>query len=501
MKLKMPRPWFLLVICAVGLVGGYLGGRFAKSPIKSARPAAARQSVPARAPDAAAPLHSQDSAETLLVLDDPALYGRLALWLLDASETDISAFWQNYRQRKSPNYKITLLIFIHWTRLNPQAAIAAAGNDDIQPWRAWAIHDPAAALAAAGSKHLQTVIDAIAEFHPKWLQTHFDQLPDACKTAAISALRSSTDTSDPMTFMAFAQKCGDAEMVGSAFRALVTHDALAAWDWIAQNPALASENFGSRAGAMEYLIQVMKPSQMQDLERIAALTPPGHMKRKIEAKIFAHRVTIDPEAALAEAIATKAPRIAAQRLAEVGKTFIHANPEKAFQAAKALFSICPGAADQPILITYPGCQRDTVDDSLSHEAYQFLTGLSAKNPARTLEMILPSTTNPQNSVIFSYFTYTWAERDLPSYAGWVNQQTDPLVREPAAWQIVDRFSKIQQYDQALDWALALSETRNNRPGLIYGEWEKSNPQEAQAWLESAKLPADRKALLKKGGTP
>jgi ferric-dicitrate binding protein FerR (iron transport regulator) len=82
----------------------------------------------------------------------------------------------------------------------------------------------------------------------------------------------------------------------------------------------------------------------------------------------------------------------------------------------------------------------------------------------------------------------------------VNQQTDPRVREPAAWLIVSRLSTQQQYGEALDWAMTLSAPKNNRPGQIYQEWKESNPQEAQAWLKSANLPADRKALIEKGGS-
>ncbi len=493
------------MLCVAGLVCGYLGGRLAKFSSSPARPTVAAKPVPARAPDATAALpaalHSQDSAETLLTLDEPTLYGCLALWLLDTGEPEISAFWQNYRQRKTPDHKITHLIFFHWTRVNPQAAVAAVGIEDDRPWRAWAINDPDAALAAAAdSTHLQTVMNAIAEFHPKWLRTHFDQLPDASKTAAISALRSFADTSDPMTFLEFARKCGDEEMVGSAFRALATKDPLAAWDWIGQNPALVTQTFGGNGGAMEHLIQTMKPWQMKDLERLAALTPPGDLKRKIEAKIFEQLVTTDPEAALAEAKATKAPRIAAQRLAEVGKSFIDSNPEKAFETAAALFAICPGAADRPLLITYPGCERDTVEDGLSSETYRLLAGLSAKDPARTLEMILPGTPQPNESGMFSYLTNTWAQRDLPTYTGWVNQQTDPLVREPAARLIVSQLARKQQYGGALDWAMTLNAPQNSRPDSIYQNWNASHPQEAQAWLKSAKLPADRKALIEKGGS-
>ena len=226
------------------------------------------------------------------------------------------------------------------------------------------------------------------------------------------------------------------------------------------------------------------------------LTPPGELKRKIEAKLFMQLVTTDSEAALAEA---KATRIAAQRLAEVGQTFIHSNPEKAFETAETLFSISPGAADGTIQLTYGGCLSDTIADESPGEIYHFLTGLSAKDPARTLEMILPGTPDPPNSGTFSFLTNTWAESDLLAFTGWVNRQTDPLIREPSARLIASRLAGKQQYAEALDWAMSLSAPQNNMPNSIYREWSQSNPQQAQAWLKSAKLPADRRAFLEKGG--
>ena len=141
-----------------------------------------------------------------------------------------------------------------------------------------------------------------------------------------------------------------------------------------------------------------------------------------------------------------------------------------------------------------------MDGSSSNETYQLLAGLSAKDPARTLEMILPGTPDPQKSGTFSFLTSTWAERDLATYAAWVNQQADPLVRDPAARLVVSGLTTQQQYGEALDWAMTLNKPQDSRPGMIYREWKESHPQEAQAWLESAKLPADRKALLEKGGS-
>jgi hypothetical protein len=275
-------------------------------------------------------------------------------------------------------------------------------------------------------------------------------------------------------------------------------DPLAAWEWLQQNPALAMKTLGGKDYAMEFLFTGMNPSQTQDFERIAAMTPPGAVKREMEARLFNQLVTRDAGAALAEAKATKAPLIAARRLAQVGKALVHSNPEKAFEAAAAIFAISPGAMDEPVKVTYPGGATTWAEES-AQEIYSLLGGLGAKDPARTLEMALPAITEPAKSGTFSYLTTTWAERDLAGYTQWVNRQNDPRVREPAARLVVSRLSVDRQYGEALEWALSLDAPQNSRPDSIYRKWKEEDPQEARQWLESADLSAERKWLIEKGG--
>lgn len=505
--MKRNRPLLVAALIAAGLLCGVMGRMLVgqtrapahlEIPSRSATRAAETVPPAEQTPE----LRSTDTAETLLALDDSALYGRLALWLLDADEAAISAFWPNYQRWENPDYQIRRLLFMQWTRLNPQAAIAAAGEaDQRNAWQAWACNDPEQALAAAtvaGRVETTHVIESIAQFHPKWLRAHFDQLSEHNKEIAIYCMRGHAETSDPMAVMEFARKCGDDEMVGSAFRSLAKSDPFAAWEWLQQNPALAMKTLGGRDYAMEFLFMGIKPTQLKDFEKIAAMTPPGAVKRGMEARLFDQLVTSDSEAALAEAKATKAPLIAAQRLAQVGVAFVHSNPEKAFEAAAAIFAISPGAMDQPIKVTYPGGAVTWSDES-AQGIYTLLTGLSTKDPARTLEMVLPGVADPTKSGTFSFLTATWAERELVGYTNWVNQQADPRIREPAARLVVSRLSVDHQYGEALEWAMSLSEPQNSRPESIYRKWSENNPQEAQNWLESAILSTEQKLMVEKGG--
>lgn len=483
---------------ATGLVCGIAGRRLCEAkPAAQPGPPTRVDAIlsPAAQP---AEIRSRHTAESLLARPAGDLYGDLALWLLDADEAEISALWQDYRLRPNPDDAIIRLMFLHWTRLDPRAAIAGEEDQEWQAWCAWALHDPESALAAV-SKHLSAVMETIAEFHPKWLRAHFHEFSDDQKSAAISAMRNITDTSDPTAAMEFARKCGDEALVGTALRALIEKDPVSAWDWIERNPAQANKVFGGGDSAMEFLIQSIAPEQRDDLERIAALTPPGALKRQMEAKQFKQLVIDDPDTALAEAKATKAPRIAAQRLAEVGKTFLHANTEKAFETAETLISLDPAARAQAIEVRYPDGKEEVWPDDGPPEIWRFLSGLSIKDSTRTLGLILPGTPDPEESAFFESLTSSWAERDLAAYTAWVNEQTDPLVREPAARQVVSGLLKLQQYGEALDWVMSMNQPEHCRPHAVYQRWRESHPQEAQAWLASAKLPPERKAMIEQGG--
>jgi hypothetical protein len=192
-------PFFLILgLSGAGLLSGLAARRLTLEPataalkpppVETTTPAAVKtpQSSDSKASKSAPPLgerrRSVDTLETLATLDGGSLYARLADWLMDASEQDIAAYWATYQNGKRTN-DLTDLVFLNWTRLNPQAAIAATagGKDEHYAWWAWACHDPKASLAAAiatNPDRVNNVTWGIGEFHPEWLRAHFKELPES----------------------------------------------------------------------------------------------------------------------------------------------------------------------------------------------------------------------------------------------------------------------------------------------------------------------------------
>lgn len=439
-------------------------------------------------------LRSSDTLETLLALDDASLYSRLALWMMDAGKEDIEGFWQAYRQRKNRSNDINDLVFINWTRLDPQAAIAAAKGtaDEHYAWWAWACHDPKGSLTAAIAENkdrVNNVAWGIGEFQADWLMKHFDEIPESGRSNALRGLTKWDDTDKPLEVLEFLKK-HDGGFNQGIFATLTRKDPWAAYDWIRNNESTIDRYYGSSDSAMQQLVKTMGETQPDALERLIAQTPSGNAKRQMESVLFDNLLKTDPEAALAQAESTKAPRIAAERLAAVGLAVVRSDPDKAMELTKKLFDAYPDALNATVWVRYPN--GATGSGSSIRQVEDLVDGLMESRPDKLLEM-LPAKTgdNRSGGRAFSELAGKWADRDLAGFTNWVNTRTDPEVRDRAAGIVVDQLAQQHQYEEAVEWAMSSEKTKGSLFNVFY-QWNRTNPAEAGAWLESADIPADKK---------
>ena len=510
----------LPALCAAGLLSGFAARRLATGHPGSApgRDAAGPAAGDAAGKISAAPAltgtqpgqaetpprHSTDTLETLAALDDGTLYGRLAAWLMDASEQDLAAYWESYRGKKKRNSDIAGLVFINWTRLSPRNAIAAvAGSKDEHfAWWAWASHDPQGSLAAAiaaNPERVENVASGIGEFHPGWLRDHLNQIPEAARGNAISGLRKWSDGENPLEALRFLKENAQGYDHGfdpGTFKALVRNDPWAAFDWIKENPALQTNRYGSGNGPMEILIATMSAEHPDDLERLAVRTPSGELKRKMEAALFENLLATDPAAALEQAKATDVPLIAAERLAKIGLSLVKSDPEQAFEMAKSIFAANPGKLNSETSIEYPNWGSSWGGSASA--ADELMSALLAKDPARIVAMAAQQGKAPATSQAFSNLASQWANQDLAGYTNWVNGQADPAIRDPAANFVISQLTELGQFSEATEWAMGSEKMRSSGylSNILY-HWKNADPEEATRWLESADLPAAEKTRLQK----
>jgi hypothetical protein len=513
------NPFLLLAgICAAGLLSGYavkrISGNSAAPPPPAdpaanglrARGGAAVEVSPATAAVlksvGQSTIRSSDTLESVKALDGADRYARLALWMVDASEPEIAAYWQHYRQQAKRENEITDLIFINWTRIDPRAATAAAKGtgDEHYAWWAWACHDPKGALEAAVAENpdrVNNVTWGIGEFHKDWLREHFDELPEDARNNALQGMAKWDDGEDPLATLEFLKEKGYGFHAG-IFKVLIRKDPWAAYDWIEANGSSVQSEYGGSFDAMATFVETVGEQYPDVLKRIADQAPSGEMKRQLEGVLFANLLKTDPEAAIEQARTTEAPVIAVQRLAAAGLSLIQTDPERAFELAADLFASDPDALSGTMSVETPGGGSGWGVGTPGVD--QLIDALVSKDPARAMAMNLswaseslpesvkgPITMPPNRE--FSLLAMKWAERDVAAYSEWVTGQQDPKVREPAAAALINQLQQGQQYDDAAAWAMSLEQSRFHQVQNVVMNWRQSSPEDALQWLENSQLPA------------
>lgn len=458
----------------------------------------------APAPAAARAVSHARSSETLaslIEITDWTLYGRLALWLLDADEAEIAAYWQHDRQLAPREPAIVQLLFIQWTRLNPQAALAAVAGteDEATAWWAWACHDPAAALASAIADHPSRVGDVargIGEFHPAWLRAHLADLPAAERGKAMMAMKRWNDDTAPLETLEFFRQHGS-PYAPESLAALIRKDPWAAYDWVLENAA--TSRFSGADKLVGLFVKNLSDQHPEVLQRLAKQAPSGALKLKLETAVFDLLLASDPAAALAEAKACKVPRIATQRLAAIGNTLVKTDPEQAFAIARELFAANPAALTQHDRTLY-GKGQSSGYRFMAPGLSDFLGGLMDSDPVRTMGLQNWIEKKPGSVVDnsgFSDLAAKWASRDLPEFGDWVNEQTDPAVRNAGAAVVIDQLRNKRQFAPALEWAARMQDARLTYLYSTFAVWQQTDQAAAVQWLDTADLHDNDKAYLRR----
>ncbi len=502
---KIPN-WLVLVgVCAFGCLAGFVARRVTSGTVAKHAAAESQENAHSSAPPSIPAIHardaprSTDTLETLAALDDAQLYPRLALWLADASEPDIAAFWSSYSKKEDSSEDIIQLIFLHWTRLDPQRAIAAGKeyDDESYAWWAWAYHDPQAALTAAiaadagDETDVDTVVEGICEFHPDWLLKNLDKIP-AEYLSSFGHAKCGSAIKDPLELLKFLKR-QDFDTDPEIYKALAREDPWTAIEWATQNPQDSSDPLLNPDDTLPTVIRALAEESPDELARIAERTPSGQAKLAMEAALFENLVKTDPAAALGQAKSATVPRTAAERYAALGLSVAQTDSAQAFQLAKDLLAACPNAMDLTAPIYTPDGE-ETVSLEIPGVSELF-SELMIRQPQQVMELIAALPQGSENDQ-FHPFSKQWIEQDFASYTNWVNQQIDPAIRESGAAHIVAALEQSHHYQEAAEWASSMNLSDNESLDGVLKKWREQDPDAPALWLENADLSPARKTTIR-----
>lgn len=466
-------------------------------------------------PPSAISLRSADTLETLKPLRGGELHARLALWLIDASPEDIAAFWDHYRTtltaddfrpptallavdgRGTGRIEVSELILYHWMRHDPLSAIAAAKRDreEYQAWQAWTAMDPQGAFDAAladGKRAVEEVARALGIYQASWLRQHLDELPEEARKIALEAI-TGNEGDDPAANLRFLAKHGYGFRPES-FAAAIRDDPWAAYDWVEY--LAKSDNGGQARVQREEFIRLAGEEHPEVIEALARATPEGALKRKMEDVLFRSRLGTDPEGAIQEALDTRAPAVAADRLAEAGKMLASTDPERAFELAKRMFDSCPDAFDTSITINHSG--GSTSYGGMPNEGPEFAKALMAVDPGRVLDLAVAGNNNSTRSSTFSHLLGMWSTADPEGLSAWADGQADDIHDAALYPLLLQSQDKGEFFDALNTMARIRGSHRRLYMESALTQWSATDPAAAANWLQSSGLPAaDIEALRKK----
>ncbi len=503
---------------AAGIGAGMWGGSPAASPLAAAEPVASGGTAKhggSNSRDTATqakvtlvkpgPLpKSTDTVESLLQLERGPLYARLGLWLLDASEEDMAAFWEGYYKREDPNDTIKDLLFTQWGKKNAAGMLAMARRTgcEVSAMWSWSLVDPEGMLAYVKGKDPRMSnygLRGLAYFHPELARKMLEEDPSLANTFEMEQLAEMLSKGDPKAQLDFMAKYRDSDYYSrQGLKKWAAKDPHGAFEWLCDH--------GGEEYTRREFLETVKQEHPEVLPEFAAMLPDGAQRRMIESAAFAHLAETDPDKAAEEAAKIQVPRLAAERLAVLGKTLAETDPARAFEILDDLFAKCPDAATRMTWTRYPDGSSGGGNSGVAGLT-EFLAALAGKAPEQTMQAMLDlEAQNPPqegqplyqpSGTASRQVAANWAATDFEGFTAWADAQATPALRDMGAGIASERLRNNGDFEGAVGWALRISnenEQRNALSGAV-SYWSSRSHDEAEEWFENADLPETTRTSL------
>lgn len=444
-----------------------------------------------------ADLRSTDTVDDLLAADRDELYSRLALWLVDASSDEMHDFYRRFIDHPNATTRSFDLLFVSWAAADPMGAIQAAeGTPQAHiPWWGWAKNQPLEAFRHAMESDrgkIEMVVMAIGQDNPELALSLLAQHPELPKNTGQSGLIHGLTRSDPEAALQFSMESGNFYET-RALESWLRDDPHAAFQWFIKNRSHYPDHYSHD----DTVIRSLSRENPAALAELAATTPPGDLRRKIEAALFEQLAATDPEKALAEARANPSPLIARERLAKLGVLKLESNPAAARAIFDELLALNPNPVASTISPHYPNGSSSSGGQTIA-EVNQLFTTLAKQDPEGTLtKIVFASGTTPAWNESGSVVASQWAATDPDAFATWIRRQTDENFQKHSAGILINQLSQDSDFEGALSHLDLMSE-RNQQSAAsnVIQRWQRIDPEAARAWAEDAGMMESMKHFFK-----
>jgi len=480
---------FLIASSVAGLVLGWQL-KVRSGPDAAAIPEGPAGPLPRKRREEPPQPKSSDGASAVHALPTGKLYERMALHLLEAKVEGFPAFYEEFQKRTDRSVELNQLLFIAWTRVDPEAAIEASrGTDDFEyAYWAWACHDPGAALASAQDRKegLENAVAGIGEFHPKWLADHWDMIPQEQRGLAIQGLMKWPDTQTPEVSIRLLLESNLGHFYGGESQTLLAfarQDPIRAYEMIKE----VSKSAKNRAAILDSFIASVGRYEPGLLGEIAAASKSPVDKSKFQLGQFEGLLREDPGAA--RAMVEKTPTSWHKDDLEIvyASHLLVVDPERGFDYAVDFLKENGERSDNVIWFL----DFETTNNA---KLRQLISNMINQDGPALLNELVPESGPVEKYSIFQHVSQAWAKQDVGSYAEWLgDHQENPEVYRAGASKIADILRAKGEFEAGMEWVqsvpVAEGET-NERARSLYFDWRQRDPEGAAAWRLSDKFTDD-----------
>ena len=507
----------LIALCLVMAVLGYFAGSLVRTQQQAANDEETSSGGGAslktnRAPAVQSVIRSDDTIASLAEVPAPELYDRLALWLLDASPQDMQEFWGSYQDRTDQSNDLNDLVFISWTRIDPESAIAAAEGTEFAkyPWWAWACHEPETALKEVLARYqgqenaepIGNVMWGIGEFHPEWLREHINELPEKwMRERALSGYVKWADTENPRESIEFLQE-QNWTINKKTILALGREDPIEAYE-LALKLSSDGNNYRYRDLASE-VIESLVSEDPGLLDQLKDHIKAPAQQIKIGLLQFEQLLKNDPEAAQKMAESSKG-WLQQDQLTGLGRHYLKTDPAKALEIAGSILSVGKEPFSRWSRVSYENGSSASGMGEPPAEA--FIKQLFDSDPGGLLNQMVSTEGEPVPS--FARVGPELAAANIEAYANWVSNQDNPTVYRQGAEYVSNQLRNESLFEESMEWAQSIprGEDENlynpqfQQVSSSYQSWIRSDAEAAQAGKEAATLTDQERASLDKVKPP
>ena len=430
-------------------------------------------------------LRSKDSVNDILGDSSATQFGRLALWLLDASSDELEEMFRGLLEQRGASQRLFLLLFERWAQLDPQRAIEASKGTDHAglAWLAWGKCESELALAEAvklGSEEISMTLYGIGEVNPELAMQLMEKYPEAIPYFGVEGIADGLRQTDPARAVEYARGIG--VQFSEHMKDWGHRDPRGFLQWCAKNEVGHALSEGTMLA-----LQTIAREHPERVKELVATLPTGMLRKELLNSGVSALVRVDLEQAIALAETVTGETMRRDLYAKIGRELAAIDPARSLELLRETEAL--GYTLRPRHFDAPGGGGS---QGYAPVVY-WLQGLADRMPGETIAAMREIEVL-QNPRIEQRAGAVWMDQDREEFTAWVEAEPASPQRDAHLGTLVGRMmtADAPDYPAMMDWSASIQNesARGSSIWNVLGRWvNQGSRAEAARYFASPDAPA------------